>query len=590
MEMIILQPFAKKGVTQMSRINFSGLTKSALRKLLFGGVALGVLGGVAMAQVASEPNAPLKLKTDYLGYSAGVSARAAYTDNVNLRRDGLKDGEFILSTVLTGGAIVSTPRVTALALGDLDFSYLIDDGDFVVNQNVGATSTFTGVDNWFYVDASGSTTRQLAGDNARFSSNLNVGRNQRVNVHSYSASPYIYHRMPDQSSVELRYRFSQVFVDRPNRLFNPFGGGVFNDSTSHEALAVYESGGLLDKARFRLTAYGNDTTEDIPDFVFDPGMGPELFTAFEYQQGSVAGNVQVALSRKFSLSGAVGYDEVDTENASVLFFDDDMLSGVFWRAGFTAQPNRRSRVRIEYGERYGDDFIDADVFYELSKRFVLTAGANRSFRTRAQAVSSQYRSTARQTLDFADRLREGAELSARGIIDSANWFANGLNSGAAQTNGVAVSESAFAVLSGVYGRTTVRMNGFYSDDDFGFRQIETYGAGLNVRRQLSRRLNASGALTYRHADTQVDTSVCETTPAIFGFDVSDPLFDPIAECANFGGNNGVTNTLIGRIGASYNLYENASAFAEISHAERFAPNQLLEYSENTIMVGVTVDF
>ena len=573
----------------MGQTNRRRFTKSGLKKSLITGVALGVMGATATAQVAA-PNAPLKLRTDYLGYAVGVSARVSYTDNINLRRSGLKDDEVILSTLVTGGAIVSSPRVTALILGDLDFSYLIDRGDFVVNQNIGATSTFTGVDNWLYFDLSGSTSRQLAGDNARFSGNINAGRNQRLNVHTYSASPYIYHRMADQSSAELRYRFSQVFVEQPNRAFNPFAGGVLNDSTSNEALAIYESGGLLDRVRLRLTAYGNDTNEDIPDFVFDPGTGPQAFTAFEYQQGSISGDVQVALNTTFSLSGAVGYDEVDTSNAATLFFDEDMLSGIFWRAGFTAQPSRRSRIRIEYGERYGDGFIDADVNYQLTKRFTMTAGANRSFRTRAQAVSSQFRSTSRQTLDFADRLREGAEISPRRVIDSANWFANGLNSGAAQTTGVSVSDSAFGAITGAFGRTNLTLNGYYSDDDFGFRTITSYGAGLNVRRQLSRRLRGYGGVTFRHADTQIDTTTCEANPTIFGFDVTDPLFDPVVQCANFSGNNGVTNTVIGRLGASYNLYKNASAFAEVSHSQRFAPNSLLEYSENTVVLGVTVDF
>ena len=564
-------------------------SKSGLKKALFAGAALGVFGGAALAQVV-EPTAPLTLRTDYVGYSASGSARLGYSDNINLQRDGLEDNELILSTLFTGGAIVSTPRATGIILGDLDFSYLVDQSDFVVNQNIGAVSTLTALDNWLYLDLSGSTTRQLVGDNARFSANLNAGRNQRANVHSYSASPYLYRRFADQSSIEARYRFSQAFVDDSNRAFNPFGGSAFNDTIAHEALATYDSGGLFNLVRFRLSAYGSDVTEDSPDFVFDAGNGPEVFTEFGYQQASAYGDVQVFLNQSFALSGAIGYDEVDAADSASLFFDDDELSGVFWRAGFTASPGRRSNIRLEYGERYGDDFIDANVSYAFSSRLSFQASAGRTFRTRTLSVSSQFRSNARATLDFADQLREGLELSPRGVIETANFFAQGFNSGVAQTSGVAVTDAASAGLFGRFGRTSVNISGNYADQDFGFRAVENYGASLNVRRQVSRRITAYGNVNYRRADTTVDIATCEANPIVFGFDTSDPLFDPVTACANLAANNGVTNTLIGRIGAGYRLYRNASVFAEYSRTERFAPNPLLEYSENAALIGVTLDF
>ncbi len=563
----------------MGQVNKKLNLNAGLRKVLLASAATVITAGAAIAQVTT-PNAPLKLATDYFGYAAGVSARASYSDNINLERGPLADDEYILSTFLTGGAIVSTPRVTALILGDLDFSYLIDQNDFAINQNIGATSTFTGVENWLYFDLSGSTSRQLVGDNARFSGNINAARGQRADVHSYSASPYVFHEFADESSAELRYRFSQVFVDQEASPIGFLTGNSLNDSITHEVLAQYDTGRAFERLSFRLTAFGSDTTED----------GVSIFPDFEYRQGALSIDTRLALTDSFALSGAAGYDEVETMGAATIFFSDDDLSGFFWRAGFTAQPGPRSLVRIEYGQRYGDEFIDAEARYQLSERFVFTAAASRSFRTRAQSVSSQFRDTQRQTLEFADALREGQELSARSIIESANWYANSLNFGRAQTTGVAVTDSASASLAGQFGRTELSLNGYYSDDNFGFRQIESIGGSLDLRRQMSRRLTGYGSLAFRHADTAFDPMTCEANPQIFGFDPSDPLFDAMTDCANLSADNGVTNTLIGRIGASYALYENVSAFAEFSHTERFAPNALLEYSENNVLVGVTLDF
>ena len=548
-------------------------------KALLAGAGAGVLVSAAVAQIAN-PDAPLRLKSDYFGYAASVSPRVTYTDNINLQGDGLKEDELILSTLFTGGAIVSTSRVTGLILGDLDFSYLIDDGDFVVNQSIGGASTFTLVDNWLYFDASGQTSRQLIGDNARFSGNANTARRQQANVHSFSVSPYLYRLMPDQSSVELRYRYSQVFIDDDKVSANLFGGDFLNDSLSHEATASFESGAMFDRFRFRAVAYGAKIEE----------TGSSLLPQFEYKQGSLFTEAQFGLSQSFFLSGAVGYDEVETQSAASLFFDDNTLSGVFWRAGFTAEPGRRSRIRVEYGERYGDDFIDADLSYEVSSRMIFTAGANRQFRNRAQGLNTSFRAVEARTLDFADRLREGASLSPRGVILAANHFANTLSTRSAQTAGVSVSDNAFAALSTVYDRTQVTMSANYSDDEFGFRRVETIGARLNMRHRMSRKLNAYGGVEFRRAETSVDADTCEANPILFGLDPLAPMFDAALACADVETRNGLTNTLIGRLGAAYQLYENVSVFGEYSYAKRFSPVDELEYGENVLTAGLTLEF
>ncbi len=562
----------------MGKLTEKSVVTSRIRQALLTSAVAGLTAGTAIAQVAA-PGAPLKLATDYFGYAAGVSVRGSYSDNINLARGALEDDEYIISTFITGGAIYSSPRVTALVLGDLDFSYLIDQSDLVVNQNIGATSTFTGIDDWIYFDLSGSTSRQLVGDNARFSGNINAARGQRADVHSYSASPYIFHEYADQSTTELRYRFSQVFIDEESSPGSFFSGSL-NDSITHEVLAQYDTGRAFNRLGARLTAYGADTKED----------GVSGLSDFEFQQGALIADLRYSLTDEFALSGGVGYDEVDTDGAASQFFDDDDLSGFLWRAGFTARPGPRSQLRVEYGQRYDDEFIDAEARYEISERFVFTAGASRSFRTRAQSVSSQFRSTQRQTLEFADRLREGQELSARQLIESANFFGNSLDFGRAQTTGIAVSDSASAALAGDFDRTEISLGGFYTDDDFGFRQIETAGATFSLRRQMSRRLTGYGSVAYRRADTTFDSNVCETNPLIFGFDPTDPLFDPTVECAGLAADSGVTNTVIGRLGASYRIYENVSAFVEATHTERFAPNPLLEYNENSVVAGVTLEF
>lgn len=552
---------------------------------------LGACATGALAQVGS-PQAPLKFRTDYLGYAANVSPRVTFTDNINLAPGDLADDEIILSTLFNGSAIFSNRRFTGLISGDLDFSYLTDDGDFRVNQDIGGASTATIADNWLYLDIAGQTSRQLIGDNARFSANRNAARDQQANVHSFAVSPYVYHQFPNQSTGELRYRFSQVFVDDTESAASSGVNDFLNDSQTHEALASYRSGALFDRLRFTLTAYGNITDED----------GSALLPRIEYEQGSVTAEAQYALGRSIAVSAAVGYDEIETfatrtedvngvpTDVELDLFDDDLLSGFFWRAGFTARPGRRTQVRLEYGRRYDDDFIDADIRYDFSDRLRLIAGASRTFQTRAQSINRRFQSLQQRTLQFADRLRQGRdeEISPKALIDSIT------NVGQSQVNaqavGIGTSNDAFVQLNGAFDRTTVNLTASYQDTDFGFRQNEIYGVTASASRELSRRMRAYGDVFWRNADTTVDQATCVDRPFLFGVNPAFSAQPVEVLCAQLAFFNGQTDTVGGRIGAAYQLYKNLSVFGEYSHSERFSQVDALEYSENTFTAGVTLDF
>lgn len=550
-------------------------SSKGLKRALAAGAAFGLLGSGSLAQV-TDPQAPLALDNSWSGFAASISPRVSYSDNLRLAPDGFRDDEYIVSALLSGGAVISTQRISGLVLGDLDFSQLIDDGDFVVNQNLGAAATATIADNLFYIDVAGRTARDLVGDNARFSGNLNAARDQRANVHSLTASPYIYRRFADLSSVEARYRFSQTFIDDSGSAFR----GGLNDSQSHEALVSYESGGLFDTVRFRVGAYGNMTEEMGAD-----GPSP----VFEYDQGSVFSEAQFALSRSVFLSGAVGYDEIDTKAGAALFFVDEDLSGVFWRAGVTLRPGRRSNMRIEYGERYGDDFIDADLRYQISDRVSLSARAVREFQTRVQGVNARFRGAQTDTLDYIDRLREGASLEPRGVIEAANQYADTVNGRGAQTSGVRVTDRASAVLAANLGRTTATLSANYNDSDFGFREIETIAGRLNIRRDLSRKATVQLGVDYRHTDSSFTAAQCEVAPILFGFSFFGD--DDVATfCAEASNGEAPTHTVVARAGLAYQLYKNVSAFGEYAHSQRFSDLPSLEYGENIVTLGVILDF
>ena len=564
-------------MTDTVRKFFKPLPRRAKAALLATAAAVSVIG--AAAAVAQEndtgPQAQLRFRNDYFGYGLSVGPRATYTDNINLSSDINKEDEVATSIAGNGSAIWSTNRVTAIIDGSLDVSYLIDSGDLVASQDVGAVGTITLAENLFFIDAAGSTSRQLAGENARFSRNINSGRAQRVNVHNLALSPYLNRRFDDGSAAELRYRISQVIIgDTPGGV----GGNFNSDSRTQEAIASYQTGERFDRVQLAFTAYGNKTRE----------YGSVVIGDFEFEQATGLVEAQFALTERFALSGAAGYDEVGT-TAPPQFIPADQLSGLFWRAGFRARPGRRTDIRLEYGKRYDDDFLDANISYDLSNRLNFAASASRSFRSRAQAVSTQYEALQRRTLDFVERLREGETGDAEAIVDALTR--SNRQRFSAQNIGFGIANEANARLSALFGaRSTASLYGFYSDTDFSFRQITTYGGGLGATHQLSRRLSAFGDLFYRYVDSDVELASCLADPRLFGLDINFPGFDPVVECGDLVAQNGVTNTVGGRFGASYRLVRNASVFGEYSHTERFSENPLLEYGENTFTAGLQVEF
>lgn len=520
------------------------------------------------------PRAPLRFRNDYFGYGLAVGPRVSYTDNIQLTPTN-GDDELAFSIASNGSAIYSNNRFTALIDGTLDVSYLTDQAEIVASQDIGAAGTVTLSDNWLYFDVAGSTSRQLAGENARFSQNINAGRSQRVNVHNYALSPYLNHRFPNGSAAELRYRFSQVFID--NNRNNPFGATLDGDTRTHEVVASYNTGNAFDRIQVGLTAYGNKTVD----------YGSSVLQDYEYKQGTLEGDAQFALTERFALTGAVGYDDVNT-TAPATFIPEDQLTGFHWRAGFRAKPGRKTDIRLEYGRRYDDDFINARVRYDISDRVAFSASAGRSFQTRAQAVSTQFEALQRRTLDFVQDMRDGAIGDAAGVIDALTRSTRTQVS--AQQIGLGVSNDAHAQLSGDFGRTILNAYGNYQDTDYGFRSIKTFGGGLNAEHELSRRMTGYLGVFYRYVNSASDLTICQANPELFGFDTTVPGFDPLLACQSLVSFEGKTNTVGGRVGVAYRLYKNVSAFGEFAHTERFSQNALLEYGENTGTVGIQVEF
>lgn len=555
------------------------LPRTAKRALLAtaGLAVFGHAAAFAQSQKAG-PEAPLQMRNDYFGYGLAVGPRVSYTDNISLAPSGARDDEFAAGVAANGNALYTSNRFTAIFDGSLDVSYLTDQAELVASQDVSGVGTATVADNLFYIDVGASSTRQLAGEDARFSQNVNAGRNQRVNVHNFAVSPYFNRRFANGSAAELRYRFGQVFIDR-NGAFNPnnVNAGSSRQARTQEVVATYDSGAALGRLDAKLTAYGNKTRE----------FGSTVLNDFEFEQGTLQGDFQYAITDRFALAGTIGYDDVET-TAAAAFFPEDRLTGVFWNAGFHAKPGPKTDVLLKYGRRYDGEFINGSLSYDISERLRFHASADRTFQTSSSSAANRYQALQRQTLDFVENLRAAGTGDPSGVIDALTRVAR--QRFGAQQIGLGVANDVTAGLSAAYGRTTLGVYGNYHDVDYGFRQIETIGAGITANRTLSRRMSAYGNVFYRRVDATANLSGCLADPASFGFDTTVPGFDALVACDSLVGFQGNFNTAGGRVGLAYRIYQNVSAYGEYGHTERFSQNPLQEYSENTVTAGLQLEF
>lgn len=536
----------------------------------------------ALAQNNSTgPVAPLTLRNDYFGYGLSVGPRVTYTDNISLAPDGLRDDEMSIGVFTNGSAIYTSNRFTGIMDGSLDVSYLTDQAEVVASQDVSGVGTVTLADNLFYLDVGASSSRQLSGEDARFSSNVNAGRNQRVNVHNFNASPYLNRRFADGSAAEIRYRFGQVFLDPTRDFNNPnlVNSNVSRQARTQEAVATYDSGNAFSRVNATLTAYGNKTREE--------GGNSSVLSDYEYKQGTLQGDFQVDLADRFGLAGTIGYDEVDT-TAPASFFPEDRLTGVFWNAGFRAKPGPKTDILLKYGRRYDGDFINGRLSYDVSERIRFTAVADRTFQTSANSSANSYQASQRTTLDFVEGLRAGNASDPTGVISSLTRVAR--QRIRSQQIGLGVANNVTAGLAADYGRTQLGVSANYHDVDYSFRELRTIGGAFSAQRSMSRRMSAYFNAFYRNVRGRGDTAPCLADPASFGFDVTAPAFDPIAACDSLVGFQGEFDMVTGRIGLSYKLYKNVSAYGDYARTERFSQDPLQEYSDNTVSAGLQLDF
>lgn len=522
-----------------------------------------------------------------LSYRFLVSPRVTWSDNVTLAPEGQELEDSLASVYMAGGALINRVNFSGIVNGSVQVGRYFDPPEIddeplyeqtVFSPNILAGGTARIVENLAFLDVSASARQQALDESTRTAGTSLANIDRQATSYAVSVSPYLRTEFSDESAVEARYRYVGVTVDDADA----FNGveNYLNDSQAHELLAEYSSGRLYDRFGFAARAYANQTQEE----------GSDVLSEIDYTQASVSGDLRYSFSRKVALVGTVGYDDIDTEGDSP--FDDDDLSGAFWKAGVSLQPGRRTQARLELGERYGGTWVDAAASWRYSSRLQFRLAATRRFLTASQAQAGRFSVLQTETLTYAEELRQLQNLTAEEILDRVLDYNSGLSDLTQQQAGLSRSDQVYADMIAQTPRWSLILRSGFDRYDYGVQTIDTYTASARSDYRLSRRLNAYGLARYQHSDTDAENGFDDCVAALQADPETAGLPDETLAllCDLQVGITENTDTVTVSAGLDYLLFRDINAYAELSRSQRFSDIEENEYTENAVTVGVSYQF
>jgi len=409
-----------------------------------------------------------------------VDVTESYTDNVLLASEGA-EADLLTQTQVDLNFTASGARVGLnLNLGAVHDYYLDTDGLNGLRPQALGAGDIELLKDHFFIDGRVSlseTSTQRNGDQSATDRNLPSNRAQLL---LYEISPRLVNRFGRLLEATLAYRHSESrysnpaagtatllptaptlpgFVN-PNRLQNQ------NEKSDDISLSL-DTGRYFSSFNSQLNfekstrngRIGNKLTEDRVDWVN------------EYQ-----------IIRQLAIIARAGYEDVGDMDSTL------SNRGATGSLGFHVKPGPRIDLRTEYGKRFGEKNISADLIYKISSFYVLNASISQSVQTQ---TSSRLNQLNRLIADENGRLVDPFSGRFRNPGDS-NF---GLNNGSFREDLVQVG------LTGTRGRNTINLSADLSSRESAQNTSKEDQLGVNL--VLSRRLQPrlTGSLDLSYSDT-----------------------------------------------------------------------------------------
>ena len=257
-------------------------------------------------------------------FTPTLELRETYTDNVALREDAFKQGQWV--TEITPGLQVRMrgPRLTVNGFYQLQYFAMADSDISGTNRTARSGQgqlRANIIDDLLYVDANGAISQQGISPFGQLITDNNYASANRAEVKTWRVSPYLVHRFGPQANAELRYAHDEVDAGRT---------GLGN--TVGDSLSLRVTSGVA----FRTVGWGLVLSQqNVSDSVAGDTSIKNANLNLRYRAG-----------RTLNLLGGIGYDEYDYNSLG------GVTGGKSWNAGAAWTPSLRTSVQGSIGRRY----------------------------------------------------------------------------------------------------------------------------------------------------------------------------------------------------------------------------------------------
>lgn len=416
-------------------------------------VGHGIVASVAVVASAGAPDAA------EWRFTPSASLEQAYSDNVDLDREGLEESD--LSTSVTAS-------ISGSGAGrhlDLNLSYSIsrvtfwkdsDRDSFRHNLNSSANAEL--IDDILFFDTQATAREQFIDNTGAISGSPFNATNNRTTVVNFSAGPAARHRLGDFASAELRYRYNTVLVSQSGDE-SDIHTGSFQLS---DGVIVPRLGWGFSAVQTRRITKGDDPSDERTTVNFD---------------------LSYAVDTRLSVNASAGYEVIKDDS---LF---DAPKGVIWSVGGSYRPSPKTDVSLSYGQRFEQSNVAMSARYSPTGRTSFVS-------TFSQTLNNSERRLA-DSLDFIFVDENGDFLDDRTGLPF-----DPTEPGLSFDSGTVRQDSFRLTMSGSRGRNSYSLSGFFnkrSSDRLGTDEF-VLGGAATFGRSLSRAMSANVNLSYRNTD------------------------------------------------------------------------------------------
>ncbi|MET3118392.1 uncharacterized protein (PEP-CTERM system associated) [Undibacterium sp. GrIS 1.8] len=251
-----------------------------------------------------------------------VNLSETYTDNVRLLPKGNDESSFI-TQASPGFSLTATGSQLKLhadyAMQNLYYSS--DSAGVRTNHILNATANSELIRGLFFLDGSSNISQQNSSPfQSAAADNLNLSNN-RVEVRTYSVSPYFRKNFDNEFSSELRYTRSSVATSVQNGL----------DSKADQLQLSANSG-----SAFKTVTWGLQYNDQKIHYPQQSDVTFQTTTA----------NASYFISPLFAITATAGYEDNNYKTTG------EKPSGYFWSGGFAWTPTERTKLAVSAGKRF----------------------------------------------------------------------------------------------------------------------------------------------------------------------------------------------------------------------------------------------